>query len=60
MSHRRAGSTVTATVEIQAGEHIITAADPPPEDVQQILNAVHARASAHNLAQVELPVQPRL
>jgi hypothetical protein len=46
MSHRRAGLGRYHTIEIQTGEHVITAADPPPDDVQQVLNAVHARTSA--------------
>jgi hypothetical protein len=28
------------TVEIQAGDHIITAADPPPEDLRDALNKI--------------------
>jgi len=52
MSHRRAGLGRYRTIEIQAGEHIITAADPPPDDVQQVVNAVRARAVRTNLAQV--------
>jgi transposase len=32
------------TVEIQAGQHVITAADPVPEDLRQALDAIN-RAS---------------
>lgn len=35
------------TVQIQAGEHVITAADPLPADVDQILEAIKTRAAAH-------------
>ncbi|MCP2202429.1 hypothetical protein LX90_006144, partial [Lentzea flava] len=35
------------TVQIKAGDHVITAADPLPDDVQQILDAIKTRAAAH-------------
>ena len=37
------------TIQIQAGEHAITAADPLPDDVHQILEAIKTRATAHQL-----------
>jgi hypothetical protein len=33
------------TVQIQAGDHLITAADPLPDDMQQILEAVKSRVA---------------
>jgi hypothetical protein len=35
------------TIQIQAGDHTITAADPLPADVHQILEAIKNRATAH-------------
>jgi hypothetical protein len=35
------------TIQIQAGEHVITAADPLPADVHQILEGIKTRAAAH-------------
>jgi hypothetical protein len=35
------------TIQIQAGDHLITAADPLPDDIRQILDAIHTRAAAH-------------
>lgn len=35
------------TVEIKAGDHVITAADPLPSDVQQILEAIKTHATTH-------------
>jgi DDE family transposase len=35
------------TIQIQAGEHLVTAADPLPDDVQKILNTIRARTGAH-------------
>jgi hypothetical protein len=35
------------TIHIQAGEHVITAADPLPDDIHQILEAIKTRAAAH-------------
>jgi hypothetical protein len=35
------------TVQIQAGKHMITAADPLPDNVHQILEAIKTRAAAH-------------
>jgi hypothetical protein len=32
------------TIEIQAGDHTLTAADPIPDDVRQALDAIHGRA----------------
>ena len=31
----------------QAGEHVITAADPLPDDVHQILEAIKTQAATH-------------
>lgn len=33
-------SADTRTTQLQAGEHVITAADPPPADVHQVLKAI--------------------
>jgi hypothetical protein len=35
------------TIEIQAGDHTITAADPLPHDLHQALTAIHQAAGAH-------------
>nr|WP_167175792.1 IS1634 family transposase [Saccharomonospora amisosensis] len=35
------------TIEIQAGEHTITAADPIPDDLHRVLDAIHRNESAH-------------
>jgi hypothetical protein len=35
------------TVEIQAGDHVITAADPIPDDLRQALDAINGQTSAH-------------
>jgi hypothetical protein len=35
------------TIQIQAGEHVVTAADPLPDDVQRVLDAIRTQASAH-------------
>jgi hypothetical protein len=35
------------TIQIQAGEHVITAADPLPDDIHQILEAIKTRAATH-------------
>lgn len=35
------------TIHIQAGEHVITAADPLPDDIRRILEAIKTRAAAH-------------
>jgi hypothetical protein len=35
------------TIQIQAGEHLITAADPLPDDIHQILETIKTRAAAH-------------
>ena len=35
------------TIEIQAGDHTITAADPLPQDLHQALTAIHQAAGAH-------------
>ena len=35
------------TIQIQAGEHVITSADPLPDDIHQILEAIKTRAAAH-------------
>src|SRR3984885_4726521 len=39
------------TIQIQAGQHTVTAADPLPDDLRQALNAINARAEIRtNLA----------
>jgi hypothetical protein len=35
------------TIQIQAGEHVVTAADPLPDDVQEVLDAIRTRTSTH-------------
>jgi Transposase DDE domain len=35
------------TIQIQAGPHTITAADPRPDDLRQALDQIHGRLSAH-------------
>ena len=35
------------TIEIQAGDHVITAADPLPDDLQQALDAINGLDRAH-------------
>jgi transposase len=35
------------TIHIQAGAHVITAADPLPDDIRRILEAIKTRAAAH-------------
>jgi hypothetical protein len=35
------------TVEIQAGEHTITAADPLPDDLREALDRIHRHTGAH-------------
>jgi hypothetical protein len=35
------------TIEIQAGDHVITAADPLPHDLHQALNRIHRDPGAH-------------
>jgi len=35
------------TIQIQAGEHIITAADPLPDDIHQTIETIKTRAAAH-------------
>jgi len=35
------------TIEIQAGTHTITAADPPPDDIRDALNRIHHGPGAH-------------
>ena len=35
------------TIQIQAGKHAITAADPLPADLRTALNQIHGRAAAH-------------
>jgi len=32
------------TIQIQAGSHVITAADPVPDDLRQALDRIHGRA----------------
>ncbi|GAA5107683.1 hypothetical protein GCM10025762_12660 [Haloechinothrix salitolerans] len=47
-----AALAISRTIEIQAGEQTITAADPLPDDVQQILDAIHTQAVGHNVSQL--------
>ena len=35
------------TIEIQAGNHIITAAGPPPRDLHETLGHIHHDPAAH-------------
>ena len=35
------------TIEIQAGDHVLTAADPIPGDLGQALDAINGRTRAH-------------
>ncbi len=35
------------TIEIQAGEHTITAADPLPDDLRDALDRIHGRTGPH-------------
>jgi hypothetical protein len=35
------------TIQIQAGDHILTAADPIPNDLHQALNAINAQTRVH-------------
>ena len=35
------------TIEIQAGDHTITAADPPPGDLRSALDRIHRSSGAH-------------
>jgi hypothetical protein len=35
------------TIEIQAGPHTITAADPLPDDLRRALDHIHGRSGAH-------------
>ncbi len=35
------------TIHIQTGDHVITAADPLPDDIHQILDAIKTRAATH-------------
>ena len=35
------------TIGIQAGPHTITAADPLPGDLRQVIGQIHGRAGAH-------------
>jgi len=35
------------TIQIQAGSHIITAADPLPDDLREALDRIHGRSGAH-------------
>jgi hypothetical protein len=35
------------TIEIQAGPHTITAADPLPDDLRVALGQIHGRSAAH-------------
>jgi len=42
------------TIETQAGNHVITAADPLPSDLQEALDRIHRDPGAHQLSQVGL------
>lgn len=35
------------TIQIQAGRHVITAADPLPDDLRHAIDAIRSQASAH-------------
>jgi Transposase DDE domain len=35
------------TIHIRAGEHTLTAADPPPDELRAALEQIHARSGAH-------------
>lgn len=35
------------TIQIQAGEHTLTAADPLPDDLRHALKTIHAPSGAH-------------
>jgi hypothetical protein len=35
------------TIQIQAGPHTITAADPLPDDLRQVIDRIHGQADAH-------------
>ena len=35
------------TIEIQAGDHTITAAEPLPADLSEILDRIHRHPTAH-------------
>jgi hypothetical protein len=35
------------TIQIQAGAHTITAADPLPDELRDALNRIHSRPGAH-------------
>jgi len=35
------------TIQIQAGPHTITAADPLPDDLRQVIDRIHGQAGAH-------------
>jgi hypothetical protein len=35
------------TIQIRAGEHTLTAADPLPDDIQTVIEAIKTRAAAH-------------
>ena len=35
------------TIQIQAGPHTITAANPLPDDLRQVIGQIHGRAGAH-------------
>jgi hypothetical protein len=40
------------TIEIRAGNHIITAADPMPRDLHEALGRIHHEPAAHQLSQL--------
>lgn len=46
------------TIEIQAGAHIITAADPLPDDLREILRTIHGRDGRRRRA--DRPAGPTL
>jgi hypothetical protein len=35
------------TIEIQAGAHTVTAADPLPDDLREIVRTIHGQDGAH-------------
>jgi hypothetical protein len=39
---RQRGGCLRRTIQIQAGDHLITAADPLPDDLRQAIEAINA------------------
>jgi hypothetical protein len=42
------------TVQIQAGPHTITAADPVPDDLRQALDQIHGRTGTHSFGPTQV------